>query len=119
MVVKDFNQKQGIDFNEIFSPIMKMSSIRVALGMAANMDLEVKQLDMKTTFLHGDLEEASYIKQLQDFKVEGKEELVCLLKKSLYGLKQVPRQWYKNFDSFNPKYGCDHSAYMFLVQEVL
>ena len=51
-----FGQKKGIDFDEIFSPVVKMSSIRIALGMAASMDLEVEQLDVKTTFLHGDLE---------------------------------------------------------------
>ena len=68
-----------------------MSSICVALGMAASMDLEVEQLDVKTAFVHGDLEEEIYIEQLEGFEVEGKEQLVCKLKKSLYGLKQAPR----------------------------
>ena len=56
LVVKGFRQKKGIDFEEIFSPVVKMSSIRVALGLVANMNLEIEQLDVKTTFLHGDLE---------------------------------------------------------------
>ncbi|CAL9003905.1 unnamed protein product [Prunus brigantina] len=77
-----------------------MSSIRVVLGLAASLSLEMEQLDVKTTFLHGDLEEEIYMKQPEGFKVKGKEDLVCRLKKSLYGLKQVPRQWYKKFDSF-------------------
>ncbi|CAL8167682.1 unnamed protein product [Prunus armeniaca] len=85
LVVKGFSQKKGIDFEEIFSLIMKMSSIR---------------LDVKTAFLHGDLEEEIYMEQPEGFKVKGKEDLVCRLKKSLYGLKQAPRQWYKKFDSF-------------------
>lgn len=55
---------------------------------------------MKTTFLHGDLEEKIYMTQLEAFKVFGKEDWVCKLNKSLYGLKQFPRQWYKRFDQF-------------------
>ena len=90
LVVKGFAQKQGIDLDEIFSPVVKMSSIRVVLGMAATMDLEVEQLDVKTTFLHGDLEEEIYMEQPGGFAVAGKEHLVCKLNKSLYGLKQAP-----------------------------
>ncbi|KAL4323581.1 hypothetical protein GQ457_11G003910 [Hibiscus cannabinus] len=100
IVVKGCNQKEGIDFEEIFSPVVKMSSIRVVLGLAATLDLEVEQLDVKTTFLHGDLEEEIYMEQPRGFIVTGKENLVCRLRKSLYGLKHAPRQWYKKFDSF-------------------
>ena len=57
LVVKGFSQKQGIDLDEIFSPIVKMCSIRVILGLAASMNLELEQLDVKTAFLHGDLAE--------------------------------------------------------------
>ena len=92
LVVKGFSQKQGIDFDEIFSPIVKMSSIRVVLGLVANLDLELKQLDLKTAFLHGDWKEEIYMDQLEGFKVKGKEHMVCKLKKSLYGLKQAPKQ---------------------------
>ena len=56
LVVKGFNQKKGIDFEEIFSPVVKMSSIPVVLGLAVSLDLEIEQLDVKTAFLHGDLE---------------------------------------------------------------
>ena len=100
LVVKGFNQKKGIDFEEIFSPVVKMSSIRVVLGLAAALDLEIEQLDVKTAFLHGDLEEEIYMEQPEGFTDPDKENLVCRLKKSLYGLKQAPRQWYKKFDSF-------------------
>ena len=60
-MVKGFSQKQGIDFDEIFSPVVKMSSIRVVLGLVASLDLELEQLDVKIAFLHGDLKEEIYI----------------------------------------------------------
>ena len=100
LVVKGFNQKQGIDFDEIFSPVVKMCSIRVILGLVASMNLELEQLDVKTAFLHGDYDEEIVMEQPEGFKVKGKENMVYKLKKSLYGLKQAPRQWYKKFDSF-------------------
>ncbi|PKI56092.1 hypothetical protein CRG98_023524 [Punica granatum] len=91
LVVKGFNQKKGVDFEEIFSPVVKMSSIRVVLALAASLNLEIEQLDVKTAFLHGDLEEEIYMEQPEGFRVKGKEHLVCRLRKSLYGLKQAPR----------------------------
>ena len=91
LVVKGFSQKQGIDFDEIFSPIVKMSSIQVVLGLVASLDLELEKLDVKTVFLHGDLKEEIYMDQPVRFKVKGKEHMVCKLNKNLYGLKQAPR----------------------------
>ncbi|KAL9260027.1 Retrovirus-related Pol polyprotein from transposon TNT 1-94-like protein [Drosera capensis] len=64
------------------------------------MDLEIEQFDVKTTFLHGDLEEEIYMEQPEELQVEGKENLVCKLKKSLYDLKYAPQQCYRNFESF-------------------
>ena len=93
MVVKGFEQKKGIDFDEIFSPVVKMTSIRTILSIAASQDLEVEQLDVKTAFLHGDLEEEIYMEQPEGFEVYGMKHMVCKLNKSLYGLKQAPRQW--------------------------
>ncbi|GKV23084.1 hypothetical protein SLEP1_g32861 [Rubroshorea leprosula] len=72
--------------------MVKMSSIRVVLGLTTSMNLELKQLDVKTAFLHGDLYEEIYMDQPEGFKEEGNEHMVCKLKKSLYGLKQAPRQ---------------------------
>uniref|UniRef100_A0A2N9FFW3 Integrase catalytic domain-containing protein n=1 Tax=Fagus sylvatica TaxID=28930 RepID=A0A2N9FFW3_FAGSY len=117
LVVKGFNQKQGIDFDEIFSPVVKMSSIRVILGLTASLDLELEQMDVKTAFLHGDLKEEIYMVQPEGFEAKGKEHKVCRLKKSLYGLKQAPRQWYKKFDSFMVGQGytrtdADHCVYV-------
>ena len=98
LVVKGYSQKKGVDFEEIFSPVVKMSSIRTILSLAACHDLEVEQMDVKTAFLHGDLEEELYMEQPEGFIAQGKEDYVCKLKKSLYGLKQAPRQWYKKFE---------------------
>ena len=79
---------------------MKHSSIRTFFSIVAMHDLEFEQLDVKTVFLHGELEEEIYMDQPEGFVVPGKENYVYKLKRSLYGLKQSPRQWYKRFDSF-------------------
>jgi hypothetical protein len=105
LVVKGFAQKEGLDFDEIFSPIVKMTSIRTILFLVAVEYSHLEQLDVKTIFLHGDLEEEIYMQQPQGYEVKGKENLVYRLKKSLYGLKQAPRQWYLNFVRFMTEQG--------------
>ena len=72
LVVKGFSQRKGIDFDEIFSPVVKMTSIRMILGMAASLNLDVEQMDVKTAFLHGELEEEIYMEQPKGFLVKGK-----------------------------------------------
>lgn len=111
VVARGFTQVEGVDFHEVFSPAVKHSSIRVLLALVAMEDLELHQLDVKTAFLHGDLEEEIYMKQPEGFEVEGKEEHVCHLVKSLYGLKQSPRQWYRRFDSFMLAHEFTRSSY--------
>ncbi|RVX07359.1 Retrovirus-related Pol polyprotein from transposon TNT 1-94 [Vitis vinifera] len=80
--------KEDIDYTKIFSLVVKMLTIRLVLGMVATENLHLEQLDVKTTFLHGDLEEDLYMIQPEGFIVQGQENLVCKLRKSLYGLKQ-------------------------------
>ncbi|KAJ9566889.1 hypothetical protein OSB04_002855 [Centaurea solstitialis] len=104
-VVKEFSQRKGIDFEKIFSLVMKMGSIQVILGLADILDLEVEQMDVKMVFLHGDLDKEIYIEQPEGFQVKGKEDYLCRLQKSLYGLKQAPRLWYKKFESVMGKQG--------------
>ena len=87
VVEKDYSQVPGIDFGDIFSLIPEVASIRLLLFVVAAFYFEVEQMDVKTAFLHGDLEEEIYMKQPEGFAVKGKKELVCKLKKSLYGLK--------------------------------
>ncbi|OAE22245.1 hypothetical protein AXG93_412s1350 [Marchantia polymorpha subsp. ruderalis] len=79
--------------------------ILVLLAMVAHQDLELEQLDVKTAFLHGELEKEIYMNQPKGFQVSRKEDYVCKLKRSLYGLKQSSMQWYKRFDSFMLKIG--------------
>ncbi|WVZ89176.1 hypothetical protein U9M48_035612 [Paspalum notatum var. saurae] len=117
LVAKGYSQIPSTDFNDVFSPVVKHSSIRMLLSLVAMHDYELEQLDVKTAFLHGELEENIYMDQPEGFVIPGKENLVCKLKKSLYGLKQSPRQWYKRFDSFMLCNGfkrsdCDSCVYL-------
>ncbi|KAK1427083.1 hypothetical protein QVD17_15766 [Tagetes erecta] len=98
LVARGFTQIEGVDYNEVFSPVVKHSSIRIILSLVASRDYELEQLDVKTAFLHGNLDEVIYMKQPMGFEELGKENQVCLLKRSLYGLKQSPRCWYQRFD---------------------
>ena len=116
LVAKGYSQVEGIDFGDIFSHVSKLTSIRFLLYVVVAFDFEVEQMDVKTTFLHGDLEEEIFMKQPEGYVVKGKKELVCKLKKSLYGLKQSPRMWYKKFDTYMPGLGFtrskeDHCVY--------
>eukprot|EP00253_Pinus_taeda_P021025 PITA_21025 len=117
LVVKGFAQKNCIDFDEIFSHVVKMTSIRTILSLVAIQDLHLEKLGVKTTFLHGDLEEEIYMQQPQGYEVKGHEKIVYRLKKSLYGLKHAPRQWYLKFDKFMFEQGytrchSDHCVYL-------
>ena len=93
MIVKEFQQREGIDFTKIFSPIVKLTTIRSVLSIVTAEDLHLKQLDVKTAFLHGDLEEDIYMMHPHGYIMPRKKQLVHKIKKSLYGLKQAPRQW--------------------------
>jgi hypothetical protein len=99
LVAKGFSQVEGIDYTETFAPVSKMNSIRLVLSLAASYKWEVHQMDVKSTFLHGDLHEKIYMEQPPGF-INNESILVCRLKKSLYGLKQAPRAWYAKMDNF-------------------
>ena len=74
-MVKRFLQKKGLNFDKIFLPVVKMASIRIILGFVANLNLELKQVDVETTFLHGVLHEEIYMEQLEGFEVMDKQLL--------------------------------------------
>jgi hypothetical protein len=98
LVAKGFTQREAIDYTEIVSPISKKDSFRIVMALVAHFNLELHQMDVKTAFLNGDLCENVYMMQPEGFVVEVKERMGCKLNKSIYGLKQVSRQWYLKFD---------------------
>lgn len=101
---------------EIFCVVAKLRSIRFLLNVAATFDLVIEQMDVKTTFLDGDLKEEIYTTQPKNYTEKGKESLAFKLKKYSYGLKQSPRMWFQKFDSFVLNLGflrskLDHCVY--------
>jgi hypothetical protein len=99
-VARGFSQKEGEDYDETFAPVAKYTSIRSIIAIASVMGWKLHQMDVKTAFLNGVIEEEVYIEQPQGFVIHGKESHVCKLKKALYGLKQAPRAWYARIDSY-------------------
>ena len=95
LVIKGFRQKEGIDYKETFAPVVQITSLRLLLALSTLKSWKSFQIDVKTAFLYGKLEEEIYMKQPKGFIKEGEEALVCRLKRSLYGLKQAPRVWHE------------------------
>nr|GEV46647.1 zinc finger, CCHC-type [Tanacetum cinerariifolium] len=93
-----FRQKEGIDYFDTYAPVFRITTIRLFLALAAIHNLVIHQMDVKTAFLNGDLDEEVYMKQPEGFVMPGNEHKVCKLVKSLYGLKQAPKQWHQKFD---------------------
>jgi hypothetical protein len=105
LVAKCFTQRKGIDYTETFSPVSKKDSFQIVMVLVAHYDLELHQMDVKTAFLNGGLQENVYMAQPEGFVMEDKEHMRCKLKKSIYGLKQASRQWYLKFDEVIKKFG--------------
>ena len=93
LVAKGYKQQHGIDFNEVYSPVSKFSTLRALLSIAAASDWEIVQIDIKTAFLNGQLDEEIFMQPPEGYTVP--PNTVCKLQKSLYGLRQAPRMWYK------------------------
>jgi histone deacetylase 1/2 len=91
LVAKGYAQQPGIDFTEIYAPVVKFTTIRTMLALAALKGYNVTQMDVTTAYLHADVETELYMKQPEGFEIQGNqgEELVCKLLKSLYGLRQA------------------------------
>lgn len=107
LVAKGFTQKEGIDYEETFSPVAMLKSIRILLTIAAHFDYEIWQMDVKTAFLNGNLDECIFMVQPDGFVAEGQEHKLCKLKKSIYGLKQASRSWNIRFDQAIKSFGFD------------
>ncbi|KAG8481669.1 hypothetical protein CXB51_026598 [Gossypium anomalum] len=109
LVVKGFSQKYGLDYMETFAPVARLDTIGLLIALAYQKQWKIHQLDVKSAFLNGFLEEEIYIDQPQGFVVSGKEQMVYKLKKALYGLKQAPRAWYTRIDSYLLSLGFERS----------
>jgi hypothetical protein len=98
LVAKRFTQKEGEDFFYTYSPVTRLTTICVLVALAASHGLLIHQIDVKTDFLNGELDEEIYMQQPNGFVAPSQENKVCRLQKSLCGLKQAPKQWHEKFD---------------------
>lgn len=117
LVAKGFTQTYGVDYQETFSPVAKLSTVRVLLSLAVNLDWPLHQLDVKNAFLHGHLKEEIYMDIPPGYMPNYETKVVCKLQRSLYGLKQSPRAWFGRLNLAMKKYGfqqsnADHTLFL-------
>ena len=117
LVIKGYKQREGLDYFNTYSPVTRISSIQMLIAITTIHNLEIHQMDVKTTFLNGDLDEEIYMEQTEGIVVPGQEKKVCWLVRYLYGLKQAPLQLHEKFDSVMMTNGfkineCDKCVYV-------
>lgn len=120
LVVKGYAQEYEVDYTEVFAPVAHMETIRLVVALAAQKGWTIYQLDVKSAFLHGELEETVYLDQPCGYVQKGDEHKVYKLKKALYGLKQAPRAWYSRIEAYFLKEGfekCDYEHTLFVKRE--
>ncbi|KAL4035917.1 hypothetical protein IC575_004627 [Cucumis melo] len=110
LVAKGYTQREGVDYEETFSHVAMLKSIRILLSIATFYDYEIWQMDVKTAFLNDNLEESIFMSQPEGFITQGQEQKVCKLNRSIYGLKQASRSWNIRFDTAIKSYGFDQNV---------
>jgi len=108
LVIKGFSQVEGLDFDEIFSPVVQFKLVHTILMLAALEKWKIEGLDVKSAFLYGMLDAELYMEQPQGFKVLGNEHKVLCLKKAIYGLKQAAHAWWHELDCSLKALGFSH-----------
>ena len=100
LVAQGYTQEEGIDFDETFAPVARLESIRLLLAIACHIKFKLYQMDVKSAFLNGYLQEEVFVQQPKGFQDPKFPEHVYHLRKALYGLKQAPRAWYDRLTSY-------------------
>ncbi|KAJ3692026.1 hypothetical protein LUZ60_012376 [Juncus effusus] len=111
LVAKGYRQKAGINYDEVFAPVARMETIRLLIAQAAQFKWQIFQMDVKSAFLNGVLEEEVYVEQPPRYMKIGEEKKVLKLKKALYGLKQAPRAWNTRIDTYFKENGFTQCPY--------
>ena len=120
LVAKGYKQRAGIDYDEVFAPVARLETIRLIISIAAQMKWNIYQMDVKSAFLNGFLEEEVYLEQPMGYEVKGHENKVLKLNKALYGLKQAPRAWNTRIDKYfqeNDFTKCPHEHALYTKQD--
>lgn len=99
-VVKGYLQQYGVDFDQTYAAVVKPMAFRVLFAIAAYFDLDIDQMDVKTAFLYGLIDQLIYVELPKGTETEATKNMVCKLLNALYGLKQSPRLWYERFSTF-------------------
>lgn len=99
LVAKGYSQKYGVDYTKVYAPVARMDTLRMIIALAAHKNWQIFQLDVKSAFLHGELNEDVYVEQPRGYEKKGSEHLVYKLHKALYGLKQAPRAWFSRIEA--------------------
>ena len=111
LVAKKYAQTYGMDYSDTFSPVAKMTYVRLFISLTATNNWDLYQLDIKNVFLHGDIQEEVYMEQPPGFVAQGEVKRVCRLQKSLYGLKQSPQSWFGKFSQAVEEFGVQKSKF--------
>jgi hypothetical protein len=105
LVAQDFSQVEGLNFRETFAPVARLEAIRIFLAFVASKGFKLYQIDVKSDFLNGVIQDEVFVRQPPDFENPKYPDKVYKLSQALYGLKQTPRAWYAHLKTFLPEYG--------------